>query len=207
MRVPCAIGLMSLGLSVVAAAQDNAPKPRVSKSPLTSEQVAVYRAVLEDYTKGNDGALNLANRTEPLEEPGPFFDKGCVKGLALENNAQSVPVVHQLDRAVALNEKMVLVDPDRQEKKIEENDPQKLVNRAIDDGERVTEKQLDSSVRQAFATGLFTLSEIVFDKQHRHAVLAYSFVCGGLCGHGKTLALKKVGQKWRITKRCGGWIS
>jgi hypothetical protein len=100
-----------------------------------------------------------------------------------------------------------LVDPDRQERKIEESDPQKLMKRAIDDGEKVTDKQLKDSLKDAFVSGLFTLTEIMFDKQHRSAVVAYSFVCGGLCGHGNTLIMKKVGQEWRVSKRCGGWIS
>jgi hypothetical protein len=67
--------------------------------------------------------------------------------------------------------------------------------------------KIDDSVKQAFQTGLFTLSEIVFDKDHRRAVVTYSFVCGTLCGNGDTLLLKKVGQHWRVAKRCGGWIS
>jgi hypothetical protein len=54
------------------------------------------------------------------------------------------------------------------------------MKRAIDDREEVTEKQVDDSVKRAFETGLFTLTEIIFDKQHRRAVVAYSFVCGGL---------------------------
>ena len=81
------------------------------------------------------------------------------------------------------------------------------MKRAIDDAERVTEKQLDNSLRDAFAVGLFTLSEIVFDKRHQHAFLAYSFVCGGLCGHGNTIVLKKVGGKWKQGKMCRSWIS
>jgi hypothetical protein len=100
-----------------------------------------------------------------------------------------------------------LVDPDRQEQKVKENDPQNLMKSAIDEGERVSDKQIENSVKQAFATGLFTLTEIRFDKQHHHAMVAYSFVCGGLCGHGNTLILKKVGQGWKVSKRCGGWIS
>jgi hypothetical protein len=197
----------SLGLSMAAAAQDNAPKPKVSKDPLTAEQIAVYRAVLEDYRNGFDGALNVASKTEPLDQSEPTLDKACMKGLELENTGNSVSFVHELSSAVAVSPKIVLVDPDRQQKKVEENDPQKLMKRAIDDGERVTEKDLDNSLKQAFATGLFTLTEIIFEKHHRRAVVAYSFVCGGLCGHGNTLVLEKVGQKWKISKRCGGWIS
>jgi hypothetical protein len=39
-------------ISLRAVAQENAPKPRVSDAPLTSEQVAVYRAVLAVFSEG-----------------------------------------------------------------------------------------------------------------------------------------------------------
>jgi hypothetical protein len=207
MRQIWAVVMVSLAISVAGATQEDAPKPKVSKDPLTAEQIAVYRTVLRDYTKGSGGSLNLADKTEPLDQSGPFFDKSCMKGLELEPAESSVPVVHQLDFAVASNKKFVLVDPERQEEKIKANDTQNLMKRAIDDGEKVSDKQIENSVKQAFATGLFTLTEIMFDKQHLHAVVAYSFVCGMLCGHGNTLILKKVGQEWKVSKRCGGWVS
>ena len=106
----------------------------------------------------------------------------------------------------AVRLKIVLVDPDDQEKKVAENDPQKLMHKAID-GEAVTDKQLDESLKKAFASGLFTLTEIIFDKEHRHAMVAYSFFCGGLCGHGNTVILEKTGHGWKLSKWCGGWIS
>ncbi len=207
MRPICEVVIVSLALSLGAATQNEAPKPKVSNEPLTAEQVAVYRAVLEDYTKDADGALNLANKTEPLDQSGLWFDRTCIKGITLEAAENTVPDVHHLDPAVALNLRIVLVDPARQEEKIKNTDLEDLVNRAIDDREEVTDKQLDDSVKQAFNNGLFTLSEIAFDKEHRRAVLTYSFVCGRLCGHGNTLVLKKVGQKWKVSKTCGGRIS
>ena len=106
-----------------------------------------------------------------------------------------------------MKKNVVLVNGELQQKKVEENDPQKLMKRAIDGGKRVTEKQLDGSLHQAFAAGIFTLSEIAFDKRHQHAVLAYSFVCGGLCGHGNTVVLRKAGGKWKQRKTCRSWIS
>jgi hypothetical protein len=199
------LGSVALG---ICGAQDHSPKPKVSNDPLTTEQISVYRAVLENYVKDSPGSLNLAVRTEPLEQSEPFFDKACVRELELESAANAIPVIHTLTAAVAPSSaKIVLVDPARQQKKVNENDPQKVVNKAIEGREKVTKKELDASVERAFSTGLFTLSEVVFDKQHSHAVVAYSFVCGGLCGHGSTLILTKVGQNWKVSKPCGGWIS
>jgi hypothetical protein len=204
MREICAVAIVIASSFMCAVAQDKTPKPKVSDEPLTAEQMAVYRAVLQEYPKGSDGALNLANRTEPLERSD--LEEECIKGIELEPK-NSVGVVHKLDASVAFGPKIVQVDPDRQEQQVEENDPQKLLKSAIDDHEQVTNKQLDDSAKKAFETGLFSLSEIQFDKQHTRAVVAYSFVCGGLCGNGNTLVLKKVGQKWRVSKRCGGWVS
>ncbi len=193
----------SLVLPFPSLAQSDSPKPKVSSHPLTVEQIAVYRAVLEDYTKGADGALNLAKETELLDRP--ISSDVCIKGIDLEAAGNSALVVHQFS-AETLGPKVVVVDPDRQSVQIEENDPQKLVKKAIDKGQ-VSNKQLDDSVKRAFETGLFTLSEIVLDKRHRHAVVAYSFVCGSLCGNGNTLVLNKVGQKWKVDHMCGGWVS
>ena len=58
-----------------------------------------------------------------------------------------------------------------------------------------------------FASGMLSLSEIVFDRTHHHAVVSYAFVCGGLCGNGSTLILEKDGDSWKVKKTCGGWIS
>lgn len=209
-RVSTVITLI-LALSLTAAMQGDAPKPKVSKEPLTPEQIAVYRAVLEyymeqDYAKESHSTLNLANRTEPLERSDPLLDAECIKGTTLEAAGDSGPVFHQLDPAVAPSPRVVLVDPDPRKRKIEEGDPHRLVERAVE-GEKVTDKEIEDSVKKAFENGLFTLSEIIFDTQHRHALVTYSFVCGTLCGHGDTLLLKRVGQKWKVSKRCGGWVS
>jgi hypothetical protein len=207
LRLVCAAVIVDLSLSLAAVAQDGVSKPQVSKDPLTSEQMAVYRSVLQGYTNGSDSPLNVANKTAPMDTSGPFFDKACVRGLELENTRTSTEVVHQLDSSLALDRKFILVDPDQQEEKIKENDPQHLIKRAISGEEEVTTKKLDTAVTHAFETALFTLTEIIFDKRHRRAVVGYSFVCGGLCGHGNTLVLKKVGEKWRVSKTCGGWVS
>ncbi len=197
------VTVVLLAVSFCAVSQEVTPKPKVSDESLTTEQIAVYRAVLRDYLKGSDGALNVANMTEPVEQS----DKACFKRMELGDIKLPGPVIHRLEPSLVSNPKIVLVDPERQQGAIKENDPQNLIKKAIDDHEKVTDEQLDESVKQAFQTGLFTLSEIVFDKEHRRAVVAYSFVCGMLCGNGNTLVLKKVGQHWRVTKRCGGWVS
>jgi hypothetical protein len=106
-----------------------------------------------------------------------------------------------------LDKRLVLVDPDKQRQKIDAGDPQILVRKAIDDRVVPPDQQLEDSVKQAFKYGVFTLSEIVFDKKHEFALVSYSFVCGGLCGNGNTYILRKSWGKWKIKKTCGGWIA
>jgi hypothetical protein len=194
-------------LPLCAVTQDQTPKPKISDEPLTADQIAIYRAVLKDYTKGSKGPLNVANTTEPLDDSRPMFDEACFKEVEASVPKPSVPIGHRLDRSLIADMHVVLVDPDHQQKLIDENDPQILVKKAVDDHEHVTDAQVDRSVKHAFEVGMFTLSEIVFDKQHRRAAVAYSFVCGGLCGNGNTLILTKSGQSWKVTKRCSGWVS
>jgi len=51
---------------------------KVSNDPLTTEQIAVYRAVLGGFLKGSDGALNLANiRTVRPVQQSMFQRGGC----------------------------------------------------------------------------------------------------------------------------------
>ena len=106
-----------------------------------------------------------------------------------------------------MNLKVAFVDASRQEEKIKNGDPAILMKRVIDDRENVPINQIDDAVKHAFKNGLFTLSEIVFNKKHNRALVSYSFVCGELCGHGNVLVLKKVGEKWKVHKTCQGWVS
>jgi hypothetical protein len=188
-------------------AQENEPKPRISEAPLTEEQIAVYRAVLERFTKGSKGSLNLANKTDPFDLETLAANKECHKGMNLDPESISGQIVHRVTPAIALSPRMVLVDPDVQQKKVTENDPQNTLKRAIDGREPITEKQVDDSVERAFQTAIFTLSEIGFDKQHRRAIVSYSFYCGMLCGSGNTLILRKAGNRWKVSKTCGGYVS
>jgi hypothetical protein len=91
------------------------------------------------------------------------------------------------------------VDPEKQHKAIEESDPNNAIRRGQD---------VKIAVDAGFTAGLLTLSEVAFDKKHQHAAMSFSFVCGGLCGHGGTIVFKKENGKWKESKRqCSSWIS
>ena len=201
--VAFAICLVGVG----SFAQDTGSKQKVTVQPLTPEHVAIYRVALKDYLKDSGDALNVSNTTEPFEYSKPFFHEACLGGIELEKPDVAVQVVHRLGPDVLINFKMVLVEPEQQRTKIKKNDPQNLVKKAMDEGQPVSDKQLEESVKLAFATGMFSLSEILFDKTHQHAVVSYAFDCGELCGNGRILLLEKTGEGWKIKKTCGEWVS
>lgn len=102
---------------------------------------------------------------------------------------------------------MALVDRDQQLSKVRGNDPEILIKKAVDDGDQVSDDLVQGAIKKAYSTGLFKLSEIIFDKTHHHAIVSYSFVCGMLCGDGGVLVLEKHGDKWTVSKTCGSWVS
>ncbi len=186
-----------VGASLVIAQNDT--KPTVSTQPLTSEQLAVYRAVLGDWMPNEMPTMNLSIQTVPLKANEPSGDKDCAKGLDLEPVAPTI--VHQFrdaDLAQLSSPRIVLVDPERGRKDAEDNDPEKTIGNG---------SSIEDAVRNGFARGLATLSEIQFDKNHTHAIVAYSFYSGQLCGNGGTVVLEKTDAGWRRKSRCHVWIS
>jgi hypothetical protein len=178
--------------------------PTISNTPLGAEELQVYGAFLEHYIGRGSTATNLGDRTVPIDlSPSPEdFGSGCLKGLRLENLDAARSIVHSVGAtdAVAWPKQIRLVPANEQQTHIDENDPSHTI---FAEG-----KPVDKAVRAAFASGLLTLSEIVFDQRHEIAVLSYGFTCGRLCGHGATVILNKTRGKWRLTKRwCSVWMS
>ena len=185
--------------TVVACAQKDA-KPSVSPDPLTAEQLAVYRAVLANWMTQDVPAMNLSIQTVKPEQFGPVVIADCAKGLELEPAPGTV--VHrfrQQDLAqLGTGRTFTLVDPEQGSKEVQKNDPEKTMGDA---------QSIEDSVRNAFAHGLTTLSEIQFDKKHEHAIVSYGFRCGGLCGNGGTVVMEKKDGVWKIQNSCDDWVS
>jgi hypothetical protein len=200
-RCAASLAMLMLALAGSAIAQnDQEAKLKISDKPLTAEQLAVYRVVLGSWMAQEMPALNLAIQTVPLGDTGPTVDEGCTKGLDLE--PASPNVVHrfrQQDLAkLGPSRTLTLVDPDRQRQEVRNNDPEKTVG----DG-----RTIEDAVSNGFAHGLATLSEVRFDKGHKHAIVSYGFYCGMLCGNGGILVLEKVDGVWQRKSRCDEWIS
>ena len=91
---------------------------------------------------------------------------------------------------------MTLVDP---KKYARSNDPSNTIPKG---------KCVEDAVKDAFASGLFSMSEIAFDKGHHYGVVSYAFWCGVMCGNGSTIVFEKVNGEWKNANRgCGGWVS
>jgi len=106
---------------------------------------------------------------------------------------------HTLTRDVFPERNIRLVNANKQVTTIQNNDPNNWIGRG---------KSVESAVNDAFATGLFSMSEIAFDREHRRALVSHRFVCGSLCGSGGAWLFEKVDGVWKKTDRtCGGWIS
>lgn len=56
-------------------------------------------------------------------------------------------------------------------------------------------------------SGVVDFTRIQFDKNKNFGILDAGFVCGGLCGQGYRIYIKKKNNKWIIDKIEGTWIS
>jgi hypothetical protein len=183
----------------VTGSDDN--KPAKSTTPLSAYEMAVYKAALRTYSKDKDAKLNVSAKTYPLDASAPTtgFDRPeCLNGVQLDNLSAVSHSYHELPPEVLPSKAMRIVDPKTHARIVRANDPSNTIRK----GEPVKD-----AVEAAFATGLFSMSEIAFDKEHHFAAVRYSFWCGSLCGHGSTLIFEKVNGEWRNARNCGGWVS
>jgi hypothetical protein len=185
-----------------ASARSDKDKPVKSAVPLSADEIAIYRSVLGQFLEREVVSLNVSSRTYPLDLSSPmsgFLDRACSQGIQLDNLASVSHSYHELIPDLLVVKKMKLVDPDKQGKLVHKNDPSKTIRSG---------KSVDDAVKEAFGTGLFSLSEIAFDKEHHFGVVSYSFWCGSLCGNGATLVFESIGGEWKNSGRqCGGWVS
>jgi hypothetical protein len=200
-------GILRVGVGTVAfaavtlgvAGQGEKTKPKVSDQPLSAEQVAVYRTVLAEWGGGEKLSVNLAALTYQQSDSDFGSDKACASKYGMEAPGSEVHRIRAEDVAMLGPEEIRLIDPDRGAADVKKNDPEK--------GMRVG-MSVDDAVRNGFNHGLFSFSEIRFNKGHTRAMVAYSFVCGGLCGNGSTVVLEKQRDGgWKQVTICGGWIS
>jgi hypothetical protein len=181
-----------LAVCLVGAHAQSAPKPVLSTAPLTADQMEIYRDFLGGYDNGSKTPLNVAESTEPFRASDGDL-KGCLK--IFKPGDLTTPEVHEFSADAFPRGKVRLIDP----KTHKSRDP----GDAIRSGESV-----DNAVKAGFAAGVFTFSEVAFDSSHTHAAFSFSFVCGGLCGHGGIVVYEFDHNKWKqMYARCAQWMS
>ena len=195
-----ALLLIFFGVSVLG--NTRSAEPVKSNVPLSDDEIAIYQVVLQQYVTSKEAdRLDVSVRTYPFDpnshRSGVTAD--CLRGIELQNLASIAHTFHLLTPNVLTVKNSRLVDPDKQSQIVRENDPDKTMRKG---------KSVSEAVNEAYSTALFSLSEIAFDKENRHAVVSYSYWCGALCGHGSTLVFERVGNIWKkMDRHCGGWIS
>jgi hypothetical protein len=191
----------AMALSIKSAGSGH-KRPIRNTTPLSTDEVAIYKAVLQRWVANDRTSLNVSARTFPLEEASSssgISECECLQGMQVGSLLSAFHSFHNLTPDVLPGKNMRLVDANKQAIIVSSNDPGKTIDRG---------NSVESAVKGAFATGLFSVSEIAFDSEHQHALVSYRFWCGSLCGSGATLVFEKVGGEWKSTDRmCGGWVS
>jgi len=58
-----------------------------------------------------------------------------------------------------------------------------------------------------FLSGVLGISRIYFDSSRQFALFYCSFMCGGRCGEGMIVYIRKINDKWTIEKMISMWVS
>jgi len=173
--------LIGLGVASLASYRSWADSPRPNNPSFTSQQVEVYGDFIESFSRMN--FKFLSNRTFPLELASLGKDASCLQGLQLEAAPESSKAVHSIGQEV-LRGRLIHLVSERQERSI-------LKQRDADPATPTKDASGTTS-----DPGILALSEVVFDKSHRFAVLKYVFLCGSRCNSGAILVLEKVDSHW-----------
>src|ERR1700722_6671234 len=200
-RISLIAFILVAGLGFRSPRSTNA-KPVKVTTTLSADEVAIYKAVLQHYSSCGTANLQVAVATYPLNPDSPtsgLAAPDCLKGIQLENLSAVSHSFHELPPDVLTGKSMTLVDPKKQAKIVYSNDPSKTIREGM---------PVENAVKDAFATALFSMSEIAFDKEHHFAVVSYHFWCGSLCGNGSTIVFERANGAWTNAHRnCGGWVS
>ncbi len=168
-------------------------EPVRNTEELSSDEIAIYRILLARWSSGP--RVKVYSKTFPLELD--RIDCACFKGMDPGTVLAASHTYRYLNNSVVTGRYTTLVSPGSDAAHV--RDPQE----GMQQGESV-----ETAVDKAFDSGLLSLSQIAFDKEHHRAVVGYSFYCGSLCGSGYTVVLEKIGGEWKQTDQtCGGYIS
>lgn len=162
-------------------------KPVASRSPLTEEQLSVYRGFLDKFSSLH--FRNLANSTVPFDFAGFPEGRPCLRGIGLENISTALRPTHIFGSEITKGLDLRLVDPLEQGKVLQQRD-------ALSSNQK--EKVSEDGQRANSGSNYLVLSEIAFDTKHQFAVLKYLLVCGQHCVSGATLVMEKAASSGSV---------
>jgi hypothetical protein len=187
-------------LFVISFDSIHASAQTVSQRPLTAEQVAIYRAALQEYE--GRSPLHLANRTDPFELDIFEANKGCLQSEGILLNMAKRNVFHDLSHDVELDPRVVLIDPGKREV-VKRNDHNELLRNLFNGQPPANQGDFNElEGRYSFATEMMTFTEIAFNKRHTRAALWESISYSRLDERSSMMVLKKVRGKWKMSTTC-----
>jgi hypothetical protein len=168
----------------------------VSARPLSRDQLTIYRDFLSHYEEyvQLSNLLGMQSVTVPFAidtfggiDRSVYGPKGCLYHLKMEPQSG---IVHRLPPEI-----MQFGNFDSVSRRI-----------AAARTQQATPKGSKGVGPDGYVLTNFTLSEIIFDVTHRHAVFNFSANCNCLGGQGGTVLYELKGGKWTKSKTfCDEW--
>ncbi|RDS81778.1 hypothetical protein [Dyella psychrodurans] len=162
----------------------------------TSDAREIYSAFLAQWMGKDDVPMNVANTAvRPTPEDIRQYNECASGGTGRAVHWITGTSDSDLNSALSSFTRVKLVDLKRWQ--------------PVDPGDLIAKGgSVGAAVNAGIANGLMTLSAISFNEAHDTAMLTFSFVCGGLCGHGGAVMFKMTSKGWVQDKQpCSSWIS
>ena len=186
--------LLPLTCCASVSARSDSLKPKLSKTPLCGDQIEIYRSILRSNSKDLHHPLHLAFVTMPAE---PFdLGEACTRAISpAHGNGREI---HRIDSAHVDGLDIALVDPELPDKILANRDSG---NWSKDTRWKASKEAYNHAFNQAFPTGLYWLSEVLFDESCERAIVTHGFVCNLLCGQSETVLFQKSAEEWQRADR------
>jgi hypothetical protein len=167
-------------------------KPGLVSSPLSTDELEVYRALLNLLNSTPKTQVkNLVNQTSPFDISEVPEGTPCLQGIEFEKLSHGSRTVHSFGAEITDGMALKLVEP---------TEETKIILREKDSASP-KQKRPGGSAEAFSESGLLVVSEITFDKKHQFAGLKYVFFCGSHCKYEMTRVLEKVGGVWTTPVR------
>jgi hypothetical protein len=224
--------LTLVGILLIAFYWLHAPNSRPTEKDVAAAQDEVYEAVVRDMITPSDGRVRVTQLVfgETVLTPWGYANESspCAerarKQLRLENG--KLPYDSIADRAYRLLKRDSYDDalqpdtiqnfvanfcaPGQLSNTFRTDLPRTFIgDERIDFGEGLVLLQKGQPPARRFpgASGIISFSRVGFDSRIDEAIVATSFVCGGLCGSGNRYVLRKRQGRWEIVNKWQVWVS